>query len=41
MEILNILMAFAALVLPFVLAWVIVSYPDSKSPSKHIRKSKQ
>ncbi len=39
MEILNILMAFAALVLPFLVAWVIVSRQPHLP--KHERKSKK
>jgi hypothetical protein len=41
MEILNILVALVALVLPFVLAWVIVSHTDAKHPPKPVRKSRK
>ena len=41
MEILNILMAFAALVVPFLIAWVIVNHEADKhspQPERQARK---
>ena len=38
-EILNFLMAIAALVVPLLFAWVVVSCLANKHPRKHERKS--
>jgi hypothetical protein len=39
MELLNFLMAIAALLVPLLFAWVVVSYLANKHPRKQERKS--